>query len=143
MLAEIHAHLKATLTAPLWSQIEVAEDIDAVADLAGQIDNGSLVIAPFRELASEQSLATGGFRQRVAIQFLAGVVIRHYGDFLGEARALQFDTYLRGLESALAGWEPPSAISPCQLVSGESSPVIKGVSIYVQTWQTARFLTGA
>ena len=45
--------------------------------------------------------------------------------------------------AALAGWEPPGTISPCELVEGESSPIEKGVSIYVQTWETARFLTGA
>ncbi|WP_347268178.1 hypothetical protein [Paracoccus sp. (in: a-proteobacteria)] len=143
MLAEIHDHLRTALAGPIWGRIEVAEDIDAVADLAGQLDSGSLIVAPWREQAGNQILASGGFRQRVAMQFLAGVVLRHYDDFLGQARALQFDTYLRGLEAALAGWEPPGGISPCQLVGGESSPVSKGVSIYVQTWETARFLTGA
>lgn len=143
MLSEIRARLTAMLSSQIWDRIEVAEDIDAVSDLAGQLESGSLIIAPWRERASDQSLVSGGFRQRIATQFLTGVVIRHYDDFLGEARALQFDTYLRELETALAGWEPPSAISPCQLVSGESSPVISGVSIYVQTWETARFLTGA
>lgn len=143
MLAEIYARLTSLLPPAHWDRIEVAEDIDAVADLAGQLDNGSLIIAPWREQAADQSLASGGFRQRIAVQFLTGVVIRHYDDFLGAARALQFDAYLRALESALAGWEPASAISPCQLVGGESSPVTKGVSIYVQTWETARFLTGA
>ena len=143
MLAGIHAHLKSALNGPIWDRIEVAEDIDAVGDLAGQLGNGSLIIAPWRERAEDQTLASGGFRQRVALQFLTGVVLRHYDDFLGQARALQFDTYLRGLEAALAGWEPPGGISPCQLVGGESSPVSKGVSIYVQTWETARFLTGA
>lgn len=143
MLAAIHDHLRDQLSDLIWGRIEVAEDIDAIADLAGQLDSGSLIIAPWRERAADQSLASGGFRQRIAMQFLAGVVLRHYDDFLGQARALQFDTYMRGLEAALAGWEPPGGMSPCQLVGGESSPVSKGVSIYVQTWETARFLTGA
>lgn len=144
MLSDIHGHLRAALVATrIWDRIEVAEDIDAVGELAGQLDNGSLIIAPWRERADRQALAAGGFRQRVAVQFLTGVVIRHYDDFLGEARALQFDTYLRQLETALAGWYPPSGCAGCELVGGESSPVTKGVSIYVQIWETARFLTGA
>ncbi len=121
----------------------LVEDIDELANYAGQVESGSVIVVPFRERASAQSLSTGGHRQRVAMQFIAGVVIRHYDAFLGAERAGQFDGHLRRLEAALAGWEPPGAISPCELVDGESSPIEKGVSIYVQTWETARFLTGA
>lgn len=143
MLAGILAHLRTSLPPAETPQVELVEDIDELANYAGRIDSGSVILVPFQERAEAQSLATGGFRQRVGVQFLAGVVIRHYSTLLGEERAVQFDGHLRRLEAALAGWEPPGAIDACQLVGGESSPIDKGVSIYVQTWETARFLTGA
>ena len=78
-----------------------------------------------------------------AKQTKSAATARHYDTVLGAERAVQFDAHLARLEAALAGWEPPGTISPCELVEGESSPIEKGVSIYVQTWETARFLTGA
>lgn len=140
IFASVMARLKDELSAPA---VELVEDIDELANYAGQLDTGAVIVVPLQERAARQSLSTGGHRQRVAMQFLIGVVIRHYDNLLGEARALQFDSHLRAIEAAMAGWEPQGAVSPCELVAGESSPVTKGVSIYVQTWETARFLTGA
>ncbi len=143
MLTEIHTRLTATLLPPTFSGVEIAEDIDALADRAGQVDSGTVIIMPWRERAGEQALISGGFRQRVEVQFAVGVVIRHYDALMGAERAVQFDAFKGLVEAALAGWEPPDAVEPCELVGGESSPITKGVSIYVQTWATARFLTGA
>lgn len=143
MYAGILAHLRTALPTDATPAVELVEDIDELANYAGQVESGTVIVVPLREQAAPQSLATGGFRQRVAVQFLAGVVIRHYDDLMGEARALQFDSHLRRLEQALAGWEPPGCIDGCQLAWGESSPIYTGVSIYVQGWETARFLTGA
>lgn len=141
MLADIHDRLK--LTDPsAFAGVEIAEDIDALTDRAGLVDSGSVIVMPWRERAGDQSLATGGHRQRVETQFAVGIVIRHYDDLMGGDRAVQFDTYKVAMEGLLAGWSPPGA-EPCELIGGESSPVTKGVSIYVQTWATARFLTGA
>ena len=143
MFEDVVARLRSELPQDLTPAVVLVEDIDALANHAGQIDSGSVIVVPFREKASAQSLSMGGHRQRITMQFIIGVVIRYYDSFLGAERAVQFDGHLRRLEAALAGWEPPGAISPCELVEGESSPIEKGVSIYVQTWETARFLTGA
>lgn len=142
MIAEILTRLRTALPESVTPDVVMVEDIDALAEMAGRIDSGSVVVAPWRERATPSPLASGGFRQRVATQFLAGVVIRTFDHMMGEDRAIQFDEHLRRLETALAGWTPPSGVSPCQLVDGESSPVSTGVSIFVQTWETARFLTG-
>ena len=96
---------------------------------------------PWRERAEPQPLMTGGFRQRVTFEFATGLVIRHSDDRMGAERAAQFDALKGGIEAVLAGWEPPLS-EPCELIGGESSPITTGVSIYVQTWATARFLTG-
>ncbi|PZO64602.1 MAG: hypothetical protein DI498_10975 [Paracoccus denitrificans] len=142
MLSDILKHLREVLSQDNTPQVEVVEDIDALAEIVGRLESGAVIIVPWRERASANPLASGGFRQHIAVQFLAGVVIRTFDQMMGEERALQFDEHRRRLERALAGWSPPAAVSPCQLVDAESSPVSTGVSIFVQTWETARILTG-
>lgn len=141
MLAAIRTRLAATLPEGRWAGVIIVEDIDLLAEQAGQVADSTLIVMPWRERAEAQALASGGHRQRVETQFAAGIVLREYDD-MGETRALRFDTLKGDLEGALAGWTPEGACAACELVGGESSPVVKGVSIYVQTWATARFLTG-
>ena len=143
MLSEILARLEAVLL-PLgrWVAVEIAEDIDAVGDMAGLVESGTAIIMPWRERAGAQQLATGGHRQRVETQFMVGMVLRNYDQKMGGDRAKSFDALKADMEGALAGWEPDSCDEPCELIGGESSPISKGVSIYVQTWATARFLEG-
>lgn len=142
MLALIHTRLTATLPRPPFTGVDIAEDIDALAARAGQVDSGTVILMPWKERAGGQMLATGGHRQAVETQFAVGIVIRHYDQLMGGDRAIQFDTFKASVEAALAGWEPLE-FSPCELIGGESSPIATGVSIYVQTWTTTRFLTGA
>ena len=139
MLELVRARL-ADHGAPITTVV-IAEDIDEMANEAGRVPNGAVVITPLRERGLANALVSGGFRQRVEVQLLVGFVIRQHG-LLGAARALSFDAGKNAIETALAGWEPPG-LEPFELVGGESSPLGAGVSIYVQTWQTARFLTGA
>lgn len=143
MLTQILTQLQNTLPASRWTAIEIAEDVDKVGDLIGQIDSGSVIVVPYRERAEANSLATGGFRQRITVQFITVIVLREYDHRMGGTRAARFDAAKRDVEAALAGWRPADAIQPCELVDGESSPFDRGVSFYLHTWQTARFLTGA
>lgn len=143
MLSEILDRLTAQLPPDRFpGGAEIAEDIDQMAERAGLVESGTAIIMPWREKAGEELLATGGHRQRVAVQFLVGTVIRIYDQAMGAERALAFDSRKADCEAALAGWTPPSCSDACVLVGGESSPIDTGVSIYVQTWETARFLTG-
>lgn len=143
MIESIVTRLRAALSADRWPAVEMAEDLDAVGALVGLIDSGSVIVMPFRERADPEALATGGFRQRVAVQFLTVIVLREYDHAMGGSRAARFDTAKHEVEAALAGWRPDEALEGCALVDGESSPFDKGVSFYIHTWQTARFLTGA
>lgn len=144
MLSDILAHLEIhLLPTGRWAAVEIAEDIDAVGALAGMVESGTAIIMPWRERAGEQQLATGGHRQLVTVEFLVGMVLRDYDQMMGGDRATGFDARKADLEAALAGWEPDSCDEPCELVGGESSPISKGVSIYVQTWATARYLEGS
>lgn len=142
MLDQIRARLVDRLPNGRWDGVYIAEDIDELSATAGRIRSGSAIVMPWQERATPQTLSTGGFRQKVAVQFAVGMVVRDYAGLMGEVRALQFDTLKSDIEAALAGWEPEGAIQPCELIGGESSPIDKGVSIFVQTWATARFLTG-
>lgn len=142
MLADIHNRLETELLPTgRWKRFEFAEDIDTMSDLASRAESGTIIVAPYRERAGEQSIMTGGYRQQVYEQFLVGMVIREYDGATPATRAAQFDALKADVETALAGWEPPD-FEPCQLADGESSPIATGVSIYVQTWQTSRYLTG-
>ncbi|ARE40910.1 hypothetical protein RGUI_2769 [Rhodovulum sp. P5] len=145
MLGDILARLSSTLPTDRWAGVEIAEDIDALTERAGQVatELGTAIVMPWRERADPNPLATGGFRQRVEVQFAVGAVVRLYDHLMGADRALRFDALKSDVEAALAGWEPPTGSDPCELIGGEASPVETGVSIYVQTWATARFLTGA
>lgn len=143
MLQSIHARLSARLTAPDWVDVEVAEDIDRLGEMIGLMRGTGAIIMPYRERADSQSLASGGFRQRITVQFMTVIVQNEPVGLLGAERAGRFDALKHQIEAALAGWEPDGCIQPCELVDGESSPFSPGVSFYLHTWQTARFLTGA
>ena len=142
MLDAIRARLVDRLAPSTWDKVDVAEDVEALQEQAGRVQRVAAIIMPWRERAGAQDLATGGHRQRVEVQFAVGIVLRSQGHHLGADRARQHDTLKAAVEAALAGWEPPGALEACELIGGESSPISKGVSIYVQTWATARFLTG-
>ena len=143
MLAVLLDRLKAELPAVTWRSVEIAEDIDILRELAGQVETPACILMPWHETAEPSPLMTGGHRQRVEVQFATGIVLRHYDPKMGAERAVQFDALRGDVETALAGWEPPGADAPCELIGGAPSPISKGVSIFMQTWATARFLTGA
>lgn len=144
MLELIRTRLQSRLPASRWpGGVEIAEDIDELTRLAGMVDDSTAIVMPFREQAAPSPVMTAGFRQRVGVQIAVGAVVRVYDQMMGAERAVRFDSLTRDLEQALAGWQPPEVAAPFELVGGESSPIDKGVSIYVQTWETARFLTGA
>ena len=143
MIRGIVSRLQEALPVDHWQPVRMAEDLDAVADLIGMVESKSVIVMPYRERAEANTIATGGFRQRVLVQFLTVTVLRQYDQMMGGSRAERFDQSKHAVETALAGWMPPGCIYPCELVDGESSPFDKGVSFYVHTWQTQRFLTGA
>lgn len=142
MLSEIHTYLDATLPDETWAGVEIAEDIDVLADMAGQVEDATVIIMPWGERASPNSRATGGVLQQVEVQFATGIVQRDFSDRSGAERATRTDTLKDDVEAALVGWEIPGFDDPCELIGGETSPIGRGVSIYVQTWVTTRFLTG-
>ncbi|WP_174800683.1 phage tail terminator protein [Martelella limonii] len=138
MIAEIVARLKEA--APDLAGVLPAEDIEILSKATAP-KSGTAFVLPFRERAEPNQRATGGHLQIVAVQFLVAFVIRQY-DTRGGKRALAFDDLKHAIEQALAGWMPPSAEEPLELVGGQATALGNGASIYVQTWQTSRFLEG-
>ena len=142
MLSALHTHLVAALPSETWAGVEIAEDIDVFKEMAGTVADATVLIMPWGEHASPNERATGGVLQRVDTRFATGIVQRDFSDGLGAERATRTDVLKQDIEAALLGWTIPDFDEPCELVSGEASPIERGVSIYVQFWTTARFLTG-
>lgn len=123
-------------------KVLLAEDLDML-EKGTAVPHGTAFVIPFRERASENALSSGGHRQLVTMQFLTAFVVRRHDDDRGAERALAFDGLKAEIEAALAGWAPSPEGEPCELVGGEGTPLGNGVSVYVQTWETSRILTGA
>lgn len=121
--------------------VTVAEDLDALASGTAP-EHGSAFVVPGPEKGLANKLSTGGFRQTVRTQVQVAFVVRHHGDVQGAQRAAAFDTFKNSIERALAGWAPLPESELCSLVVGEGASLGNGVSIYVQTWETTRFLKG-
>ena len=125
-----------------FAQVEVCESLDVIIGVAPAMDDGTVVIVPWQESARPSPISTGGHRQMVAVRFVVAVVLRRHDDPKGAERAVAFDSYRRKVETLLAGWEPSPDHDLCDLVGAEVSGLGNGVSIYAQTWQTSRILTG-
>ncbi|MGH1355366.1 MAG: phage tail terminator protein [Thalassovita sp.] len=142
MLTEIFNHLSGSLPGETWAGVEIAEDIDVLKEMAGTVEDATVIIMPWGERAAPNSRATGGVLQRVEQRFTTGIVQRDFSGRLGGERATRTDSLKGDIEAALLGFEIPGFDEPCELIGGETSPISRGVSIYVQTWAAARFLTG-
>ncbi|WP_299165797.1 hypothetical protein [uncultured Tateyamaria sp.] len=139
MLDVIAQHLRDT--ALELDSVEIVESVEQMADATGRA-TGAAFVVPFRERAKANSRTTGGHLQEVTVQYLVAFLVRNYADDTGAARVSQFDRFKTDIEAALAGWQPDEANDPFELVTGESTGLGNGVSLYVQTWETSRFLTG-
>lgn len=125
-----------TLTA-----VQIAEDLDALME--GTVAaSGTTFVVPFRERAKPNTRATGGHLQLVQVQFIVAFVIQRHSDAKGAERAKAFDAHKTDIEQALAGWMPDEAEEPFELVGGESSSLGNNRSVFAQTWEASRYLTG-
>lgn len=140
MLNDIYQRL---LNSAKFVSVDVAEAIETIVNRVTTAEDGALFVVPHSERAAPPQYATGGHRQRVASQFLTVVVLRQHDDPKGSARALRFDALKDDVEQVLAGWSPADGSDPISLAAGESLGLANGVSLFVQTWQTSRYLFGA
>lgn len=123
--------------------VDIAESSETIVGRTTAADDGALFVVPYRERAAPSPFATGGHRQKVDALFLTVLVFRQHDDPRGVDRALRFDGLKDAVEQTLAGWAPMFGSDPCSLTSGESTALPNGVSLYIQTWQTSRYLIGA
>lgn len=130
-------------TSPALAAVEVAEDIQSIASKATAAEDGTVFVVPWRERAHPNRNAAGGHRQLVDVQFVTALVVRQHDDPRGAERARRFEDLTGAIEALLAGWQPSAAAGTCSLIGGEATGFGNGVSIFAQTWQTSRFLTGA
>ena len=139
MILDVIARLKSEV--PDLVDVLPAEEIEAIAKATAP-KSATAFVLPYREKAEPNTRATGGHLQYVAVQFLVAIFIRRY-DARGGKRVIEFDDLKSAIETALAGWEPTEGADPIELVGAQAAPLGNGRSVYVQTWQTSRYLTGA
>lgn len=129
--------------ANLFTAVAAAEAVEMLVGLAPAADDGTVFVVPYRERARAPRRVTGGHQQLVEVQMITVMVIRQHDDPLGTDRARRFDAFKAQVEGVLAGWQPSPGSDVVALVGGDAQSLGNGVSIFVQTWQTTRFLTGA
>lgn len=126
--------------APALTSIGVAEDLEALSRGTAP-KNGAAFVLPFQDRPSENAYMSGGFSQRIEVLLLVAFVIRRSDDAKGAQRAGSFDLFKGEIESALAGWSPdPDNHDLFELAAGRSASLGNGVTVYVQTWRTSRYL---
>ncbi|OCP17376.1 MULTISPECIES: hypothetical protein [unclassified Ensifer] len=138
MFQEIIARLKGSAALPA---VEFAEDISAIFEGTAP-RSGDCFVVPHRMRASPNKLVTV-YRQHGTEQFLVVTVIRTHNDPTGVGRSAEFEAKRSAIESLLGGWQPPSCAEICELVGQENTRLDNNVSVYVQTWETTRFVRGA
>ena len=126
--------------APALTSVEVVDNVDSISR-GTALGTGAAIIAPLRDSADENALITA-FRQLVHVEFVVAVVIRISDDSKGSARVAAYREFKRQIEAALAGWQPTDEADPIALVGGQGGRISANVSVYAQTWETTRFLTG-
>lgn len=127
------------------TSVEAAESLESIAKGSAP-KTGAVFVIPWSERGKPNSLMAGGFRQVVDLQILVAFVIRQHGDVKGGARALQYEALKGAIEAKLAGWAPTDESELFEFVGQESLPLGNAQSnatIFVQTWQSTRDLTGA
>ena len=137
MIGDVVARLKARATE--LKAIGTAEDLAALEKGTAPRD-GECFVVPFNESGEPNPFSSGAFRQLVTVRFLVAFIIRHAADAKGGARVSKFDLYKASIEAALAGWLPTEESDPCSLIAGQGKPLTNGATVYVQTWQTTRYL---
>ncbi|MDO5614449.1 MAG: hypothetical protein Q4G14_14555 [Paracoccus sp. (in: a-proteobacteria)] len=122
----------------VFAQVDLAEDMDALMRGTAR-PSGTVFVMPYRESADPNGLATG-FRQRVSVQIVTAIIMRINDDPRGASRARALETYRHAVECALIGQTPAGAATPLELIGGEGSALTDNVSLYVQTWETTRYI---
>ncbi|MBY2950506.1 hypothetical protein [Rhizobium leguminosarum] len=137
VIDEVADRLKTHATA--LSDIRTAEDMEALSKGTAP-KSGTAFVLPYRERAEPNELGMGSFRQLVAVQLLVAIVIRKHDDAQGGKRISGFDALKDSVETALAGWAIGPEDELFELVSAQAAALGNGVTVYVQTWQTSRYL---
>ncbi|MBS7541494.1 phage tail terminator protein [Ancylobacter lacus] len=128
-----------SVASPPFTSVDGAERLEALGESTAP-DHGAAFVVPFDERGEPNTLATGGTSQRVEVYLLVAVVLRAYGDDRGAERVASIDDFRSAIEMALAGWTPDPDSKPYEFVAGRAAPQGNGVTWYVQTWATDRYI---
>lgn len=125
---------------PVLASVDGVEELEALAKGTAP-RHGAAFVAPFDERGEPNTRAAGGFRQRVDVLFLVAVVLRKSDDARGGKKVTEIDAFRAAIETALAGWSPDDrAHLPFEFVAARAQSQDSGVTWYVQTWRTDRWI---
>lgn len=123
------------------ASVEILENLAALENMTAP-DSGATFVIPFRERGAPNKVLGGVFRQQLTVQVMVAFAIRSDDDPSGSERISGFDTYKRSILGAVVGWRPERESRPCELVSGEATPLNINTAVYVQIFETTYFLKG-
>ncbi|HCJ70641.1 hypothetical protein [Agrobacterium pusense] len=125
--------------APSLTAVQPLENLAAL-DKGVAPRSGTAFVLPYREKAEPNELGMGGFFQIVHVQFLVTFIVRQHDDAGGAKKIVTLDSGRAEIEAALAGWQASDHNKPCELVASQATPLGNGVTAYVMTWQSSRYL---
>ena len=129
-----------TAAMPPLASVDGAEELEALGK-GTQPKHGAAFVVPFEERGEANTLATGGHSQHVDVFLLVAVVLRRHDDAKGGERISAIDGFRDAIEAALAGWSPDDDENiPFELVAARAAPQANGVTWYVQTWRSDRYI---
>lgn len=140
IISSVIGRLAAVAKPPLVA-VEGAEELEAIARGTAPAHATAFVV-PFREAGSPNLHAANAWRQQIDTSFLVAIVIRQHGDAKGARRVSAIDTLRGAVEAALAGWVHAAECLPIELAAANARTADNGVTWFVQTWRTNRWIEG-
>lgn len=140
IISSVIDRLTAVAMPPLVA-VQGAEELEAIARGTAPA-HGTAFVVPFREAGSPNLYAANAWRQQVDTSFLVALVIRQHGDAKGARRVTAIDTLRDAVEAALAGWVHAPECLPIELAAANARTADNGVTWFVQTWRTNRWIEG-
>lgn len=129
-------------TVSVLPSVDLIEDVELILNRGTAAKSGTCFVVPYRERADANQRMSGGFLQRVNVEFLTAVMIRLDDDPRGTERLTQFDGYRTAIREALLGWSPGEDSKPVEFVGAQGGRLSTNTSVYLQTWETSEIWTG-
>lgn len=140
IISSVIDRLTAVAMPPLVA-VQGAEELEAIARGTAPAHATAFVV-PFREAGNANRYTANAWRQQIETSFLVALVIRQHADAKGSRRIAAIDLLRGAVEAALAGWVHAPECLPLELAAANARTADNGVTWFVQTWRTDRWIEG-